>query len=125
MSHKVADPADQSDLPFWKRSHYLDRMTLRELVVAYFQHYTIMTYLGLTVLCLVVFAWSPATPGQTLASIAAGLLMYPLAWHLLHQYVLHSKWMWKSRLLSPTWKRIHYDHHQDPNDLSVLFGTVV
>ena len=42
MSHKVAE---QADLPFWKRSHYLDRMTFRELVVAYFQHYTIMTYL--------------------------------------------------------------------------------
>jgi sterol desaturase/sphingolipid hydroxylase (fatty acid hydroxylase superfamily) len=43
---------------------------------------------------------------------------------LLHQYVLHSRWMWKSKLLSPTWKRIHYDHHQDPNDLSVLFGAL-
>ena len=38
-----------SDLPFWKRRHYLDRMTLRELIVAYFQHYTIMAYLALTV----------------------------------------------------------------------------
>ena len=27
--------ADQSQLPFWKRSHYLDRMTLGELVAAY------------------------------------------------------------------------------------------
>ena len=125
VSHKTADPAHQSDLPFWKRSHYLDRMTFRELVVAYFQHYTIMTYLGLTGLCLIVFAVQPAGLWQTLASIAAGVAIYPLAWHLLHQYVLHSRWMWKSRVLSPTWKRIHYDHHQDPTDLSVLFGTVV
>ena len=36
MSHNVAEPADQSDLPFWKRSHYLDRMTFRELVVGLF-----------------------------------------------------------------------------------------
>ena len=43
---KVVDAVDQADLPFWKRSHYLDRMTLRQLVVAYFQHYTIMTYLA-------------------------------------------------------------------------------
>ena len=124
VSHKTADPAHQSDLPFWKRSHYLDRMTFRELVVAYFQHYTIMTYLGLTGLCLIVFAVQPAGLWQTLASIAAGVAIYPLAWHLLHQYVLHSRWMWKSRVLSPTWKRIHYDHHQDPNDLSVLFGAL-
>jgi hypothetical protein len=123
VSHKLANPADH-DLPFWKRSHYLDRMTFRELVVAYFQHYTIMTYLALAALSLVTFAMQPAGLWQTLASIAAGIAMYPLAWHLLHQYVLHSKWMWKSRLLSPTWKRIHYDHHQDPNDLSVLFGAL-
>jgi sterol desaturase/sphingolipid hydroxylase (fatty acid hydroxylase superfamily) len=32
--------------------------------------------------------------------------------------------MWKSKLLSPTWKRIHYDHHQDPNHLEVLFGAL-
>jgi len=114
VSHKVADPAREADLPFWKRSHYLDRMSFRELVVAYFQHYTIMTYLGLTALCLIVFALRPAGAWQTLAAIAAGIAIYPLAWHLLHQYVLHS----------PTWKRIHYDHHQDPNDLSVLFGAL-
>src|SRR5687768_13338152 len=124
VSHQVADPADQSQLPFWKRSHYLDRMSLRELVVAYFQHYTILTYLALTALCVVAFAIEPARLWQTAASIAAGVAIYPLVWHLLHQYVLHSKWMWKSRLLSPTWKRIHYDHHQDPNDLSVLFGAL-
>lgn len=124
VSHKQADTAGDAALPFWKRSHYLDRMTLRELVVAYFQHYTILTYLGLTALCLVAWAVRPAGPWQTLASIAAGVLIYPLVWHLLHQYVLHSRWMWRSRLLSPTWKRIHYDHHQDPNDLSVLFGAL-
>jgi hypothetical protein len=32
--------------------------------------------------------------------------------------------MWKSRLLASTWKRIHYDHHQDPNHLEVLFGAL-
>lgn len=124
VSHKHADAAGQADLPFWKRSHYLDRMTFRELVVAYFQHYTILTYLGLTALCVAAWAVRPAGLWQTLAAIAAGVLIYPLVWHLLHQYVLHSKWMWKSKLLSPTWKRIHYDHHQDPNRLDVLFGSL-
>jgi hypothetical protein len=32
--------------------------------------------------------------------------------------------MYKVRWLSPTWKRIHYDHHQDPNHLEVLFGAL-
>ena len=115
---------DNEALPFWKRSHYLDRMTLSELIVAYFQHYTIMAYLALTLVCIGVFVVYPAGLLGTLAAVAAGLIIYPLVWHLLHQYVLHGKWMWKSKLLSPAWKRIHYDHHQDPNDLSVLFGAL-
>ena len=59
-----------------------------------------------------------------MAAIAAASLIYPLVWYLLHRWVLHSKWMWKSKLLAPTWKRIHYDHHQDPNHLEVLFGAL-
>ena len=39
-------PTDDEDLPFWKRSHFLDRMTLKGLITAYFQHYTIIAYLG-------------------------------------------------------------------------------
>ena len=66
----------------------------------------------------------PATPLQTLAAAGATVLAYPLVWYALHRWVLHSKWMFKSRLLAPTWKRIHYDHHQDPNHLEVLFGAL-
>ena len=33
--------------------------------------------------------------------------------------------MWKSPLTqAATWKRIHYDHHSDPNNLKVLFGAL-
>ena len=128
MSQRIvaqqAGSPEEANLPFWKRSHYLDRMTFGQLVTAYFQHYTIMAYLALAALSAVAYAFYPAGLLATLASIAAGVLIYPLVWHLLHQHVLHSKWMWKSRVLAPTWKRIHYDHHQDPNDLSVLFGAL-
>ena len=31
---------------FWSRSHHLDRMTFRELVIAYFQYPAIVAYLG-------------------------------------------------------------------------------
>ncbi len=127
VSQTTANPVrgkNEDELPFWKRSHYLDRMTFGELVAAYFQHSTIMAYLGLTLLSVALFACFPAGLWGTLGAIAAALFIYPLAWHLLHQYVLHSKWMWKSKLLSPTWKRIHYDHHQDPTHLEVLFGAL-
>jgi sterol desaturase/sphingolipid hydroxylase (fatty acid hydroxylase superfamily) len=109
---------------FWRREHHLDRMTLRELVVAYFQYPAIIAYLALAAAAAGFYAWRPAPLAPTLAAVAAASLVYPLVWYMLHRWVLHSKWMWKSRLLAPTWKRIHYDHHQDPNHLEVLFGAL-
>ena len=121
VNHTIAD---DSHLPFWKRSHYLDRMTLGQLVTAYFQHYTIVAYLAVTALCVLGWVLWPAGTWQTLGAIGAAVFIYPLVWHLLHQYVLHGQWMYRIKWLSPTWKRIHYDHHQDPNHLEVLFGAL-
>jgi hypothetical protein len=75
-------PGDQSHLPFWKRSHYLDRMTMRDLVAAYFQHYTIIAYLTVVALCIVGFVMWPATLWQTAPSIGAAALAFTLVvWH--------------------------------------------
>jgi sterol desaturase/sphingolipid hydroxylase (fatty acid hydroxylase superfamily) len=126
VSQTISDHTglDQDQLPFWKRSHFLDRMTFGQLVGAYFQHYTILVYLAIAALCIVGYAFVPASPLRTLGAIAAAVVIYPLVWHLLHQHVLHGRWMYKAKWLSPTWKRIHYDHHQDPNHLEVLFGAL-
>jgi len=107
---------------FWSRSHHLDRMTFRELVIAYFQYPAIIAYLAVAAICLGLYAWHPTSPMETLGSVLIAVLLYPLAWYCIHRWILHSRWMWKSRLLASTWKRIHYDHHQDPNHLEVLFG---
>lgn len=115
---------DEAKLPFWKRSHYLDRMTLPDLVSAYFQHYTIVAYLAVALASLVVFALYPAPLLRAGGAVLAAVVIYPLVWHLLHQYVLHGQWPYKFKLLASTWKRIHYDHHQDPNHLEVLFGAL-
>ncbi|MGP1354394.1 MAG: sterol desaturase family protein [Parasphingopyxis sp.] len=99
-------------------------MTLKELVVAYFQYPAIITYLVLSAVALGVYAWNPATLLQTGATIVTAILFYPLAWYVLHRWVLHGQWMYKTKMFSPVWKRIHYDHHQDPNHLEVLFGAL-
>jgi sterol desaturase/sphingolipid hydroxylase (fatty acid hydroxylase superfamily) len=109
---------------FWRREHHLDRMTFKELVVAYFQYPAIIAYLALSAVAIGLFAWRPAPLLPTLAAIAVASLVYPLAWYALHRWVLHSRWMFKVPPLAATWKRIHYDHHQDPNHLEVLFGAL-
>jgi sterol desaturase/sphingolipid hydroxylase (fatty acid hydroxylase superfamily) len=109
---------------FWNRSHHLDRMSLKELWVAYLTYPAIIAYAALALVAIGVWAWQPASLLETLATIAVSALVYPLVWYVLHRWVLHSRWMFKVPFLASTWKRIHYDHHQDPNHLEVLFGAL-
>lgn len=109
---------------FWQRSHYLDRMSFKELVVAYFQYPAIIVYLALAATGVGVWFWQPAGLVETAAAILSAVVIYPVAWYCLHRWVLHSQWMYKVPFLAGTWKRIHYDHHQDPNHLEVLFGAL-
>ena len=107
----------------WKRQEYLlDRMAPRDLVRAYATYPGIQIYAVLVVLAGAVIAVRPAAPlGIALAALLA-FAIYPLVWYLLHRYVLHGRWLYRSPRTAALWKRIHYDHHQNPNDLSVLFG---
>ncbi len=114
---------------FWSdRDYHLDRMNLGELAAAYFQYYAIAAYLALAVISGAYAIWALISGLSALlnlvASVAATLLIYPLVWYVLHRWILHSRWMWKSKLTAPVWKRIHYDHHSDPNNLKVLFGAL-
>lgn len=112
------------DSGIWRRSHYLDRMTLKQLWVAFFQYPAIIAYLLIAAAATLLYAAFPAPLLPTLASVAIALAAYPLVWYALHRWVLHSNWMFKVPALAATWKRIHYDHHQDPNHLEVLFGAL-
>jgi sterol desaturase/sphingolipid hydroxylase (fatty acid hydroxylase superfamily) len=110
---------------FWNNRRYsLEKMTLKQLVGAYFQYYAINSYLVLGVAAgvlaaLTVTNWAMAAIGIVLAAFA-----YPLAWYMLHRNVLHGKFLYKHPFTAKVWKRIHYDHHQDPHDLGVLFGAL-
>ena len=122
-----------SDVPFkigfWSdKDYHLDRMNLRQLTVAYFQYYAIVAYIAVVlvaggVVISEVIAGRASVPG-VLGAILATIFIYPVVWYLLHRYILHSRWMWKSRLTAGTWKRIHYDHHMDPDRLEILFGAL-
>ena len=110
---------------FWKsRTHNLSKMGMRDLVKAYFAYPTIHAYLILFALSTTAALWLPNTlPRLAVAALFAGLF-YPLAWYVIHRWVLHGQYLYKSPLTAAVWKRIHFDHHQDPHDLRVLFGAL-
>jgi len=120
----MMDTTTDSARSIWQRSHYLNRMTLRDLVQAYFQHHTIVVYLLLSALFIGIAAFYPPTLAQGIAAVVAASIIYPVAWYFIHKYILHGRWLFKSQLTAKMWKRIHYDHHIDPNHLEVLFGSL-
>ena len=110
---------------FWKdRTHNLDRMSLRDLVRAFATYPSVHAYVGLAAVSLyLVLRWYE---GWAPLAVAVGLsiVIYPLIWYALHRWVLHSQFLYKSPLTAKVWKRIHFDHHQDPHNLVVLFGAL-
>lgn len=110
---------------FWGgRKYYLNRMSLGELIAAYFQYPAIQAYIVLLGVSLILtFHWGGGLLSLSL-SVVLVLVTYPLIWYLLHRFVLHSRILYRSPQTAVLWKRIHYDHHQDPNDLGILFGAL-
>ncbi len=100
-------------------------MSLRDLVIAYLTYPTIILYAVLCVAAVAGAVWLGALerPGRTGLAILAVLAIYPFYEYALHRYVLHNPFLYRNPLTASLWKRIHYDHHQDPNRLDVLFGS--
>ncbi len=106
------------------RSYDLGKMSFRDLAVAYSTYYAIHAYLLVAAVSLfvpvrVADGWRPALTGAV-----AAVILYPFAWYLIHRFILHSRSLYKSRWTAASWKRIHFDHHQDPHRLEVLFGAL-
>jgi sterol desaturase/sphingolipid hydroxylase (fatty acid hydroxylase superfamily) len=106
------------------REYNLDKMTLRQLVIAFFTHYSIQVYLLLAAVGIVLAALWAETVWAPVRSALVMVLLYPLVEYVLHRWLLHATWLYKSPLTAKAWKRIHYDHHQNPHDLTVLFGAL-
>jgi len=109
----------------WKgRSFDLGKMTMNDLVKAYFTYYAIQAYLGLTAISIIAaFVLGTGWVGPLIAGLAI-VALYPVVWYLLHRFVLHSQFLYRWKSTAVVWKRIHFDHHQDPHSLHVLFGAL-
>ncbi len=107
------------------RSFDLGRMTLRDLIVAYSSHPAVHLYSLGAVVAGILAARESASVWGPLCAVVATVTAYPLAWYAIHRFVLHSRFLYRSKLTAALWKRIHFDHHQDPYRMDVLFGSPV
>lgn len=99
-------------------------MNMRQLVRAYVTYPSIILYAVLIVIALAGAFWLGAAerPWRSLATVGLTIAVFPVVEYLLHRFVLHGRYLYKSRFTAALWKRIHFDHHQDPQRLDVLFG---
>lgn len=56
----------------------------------------------------------------TWIGLATGLIVYGISEYVTHRFLFHMKAP-KNAFLLKTIKRLHYDHHEKPNDLHLLF----
>ncbi|MEO0400317.1 MAG: sterol desaturase family protein [Pseudomonadota bacterium] len=107
----------------WKEQNYLlNRMTFDDLVRAYVTYPAIQVYAALIIASLVGGAFLATSFLGFALAFGLGAFLFPIAWYLLHRFVLHGSWMYKYPYFARLWKRVHYDHHRFPNDLAVLYG---
>jgi hypothetical protein len=99
--------------------------SLRSLVLAIANHQAMAIYImGAAVALAVTLARGHAALYVTQA-IGITVVCYPLAEYALHRYVLHARGLWRIKLTAWLWRRLHYDHHMDPKDMTVLFAPPV
>ncbi len=117
-----------STKPWFREKYQLDRMNFRDLMWAYILYPTIQVYgvlwIGSLIVAVGLFSHFPVSPLRILGSILATLVAYPFVEYGVHRFFLHGRFLYRSPRTAALWKRIHFDHHQDPNDLRVLFGAV-
>ena len=113
------------DIAYWKgRTHDLGRMDLGDLVRVFFTYPAVIAYLVLGAFGAALSAATAEAVWPPITAVGLTLLAYPPVEYLLHRFVLHGRYLYKSALTASVWKRIHFDHHQDPHDLRVLFGAL-
>lgn len=107
----------------WKRQDYLlNRMGFKELNRAYFTYPGVQIYMGLAAIALVAMATYGGSPLMIAFAFLSAVIGHPIIWYITHRWILHSKLLMRFPFTAALWKRTHYDHHQRPNELSVLFG---
>lgn len=102
----------------------LERMTMSDLVRGYLTYPAIIFYAVLASASFAVAILHARTFARAAIAILFAVLLYPIVWYLLHRFVLHGSFLYKSPLTARLWKRIHFDHHQEPRDMKVLFGAL-
>ncbi len=107
----------------WAKRHADSRdLAFGAFLGALFDHYAVTLYAAIAAVAVVAFGLAGHPPILLLwaALLTAGF--YSFVEYGLHRFILHARVLCRSPLTAPIWRRLHYDHHMEPADLTVLFA---
>ena len=91
-------------------------------VRALFDHYAVALYALVALGAFAAFLAAGRSPGLLVGAALISAGSYSFVEYGLHRFILHARVLCRSPLTAPIWRRLHYDHHMEPADLSVLFA---
>lgn len=107
----------------WARCHGgRDALSPGALLRAFVDHRAIGLYAVIAAGALGHFVLRGYDPSVLALAVCVTAVLYPVVEYGLHRFVLHGLFLCRSRYTAGLWRRLHYDHHMDPNDLGVLFA---
>ena len=95
---------------------------LAGLIRIFFDHYAISLYASVACGSFILFLIGSYNLHVLILSFALTAIFYAPVEYVLHRYVLHALFLSRTRWTASVWRRVHFDHHMDPADLSVLFA---
>ena len=63
-----------------------------------------------------------SSPGLVRGQPWRPTFLAPVIEYFIHRFISHGSWMYRFKPTSSIWKRIHYDHHQNPANPAVLLA---
>lgn len=107
----------------WRdNSHLADGMTLTDLLHGFATYPSIQLNIVLAAIALAVTGIFFTSAALLVLIALIALFVYSLVEYVFHRFILHGRMLYRRKATAALWKRVHYDHHQNPGDWMVLFG---
>ncbi|MBS0538118.1 MAG: sterol desaturase family protein [Proteobacteria bacterium] len=97
-------------------------MNLGAFAIAIARHRTIALYMAIAAAALIFAIFQTDALEYLAISAVLAILFYPFVEYGLHRFLLHMPILCRTRLTASIWRRLHYDHHMNPHDLTVLLA---
>ena len=97
-------------------------MSVLDLVQAVFAHAAIRLYVAVALGALTLTVMLGSSAAYLAIALVITVTSYPLVEYGLHRWIMQARLWWRFELTATAWRRVHYDHHRNPRDLTVLFA---